>query len=503
MPTKVLKEKLTLEDFIGFTRGNFKIGLSDDAKKRVVEGRKRLEEKARGETIYGVNTGFGALAEKNIPQAKIDQLQKNLIRSHACGVGRPLENEVVKGMMLLLTNSLAKGYSGIRLETLETLVEMFNKEVLPIIPEKGSLGASGDLVPLAHLALVLIGQGKACYKGKLLKGKEALKQAKINPINLKAKEGLALINGTHLATALAAIGLWDSINLAKTADVAGALSLEALQGSKSSFDPRIQDLKSYPGQIEAAQNLKKLTQGSRLLYQKQSPKVQDPYSLRCIPQVHGASREAIRHVKELVETELNSVTDNPLIFEKDILSGGNFHAQMMALATDYLGIAVAELAEISERRIEQLLNFHFSGLPPFLVQDEGLNSGLMIAQYTAAALVSENKALAHPASVDSIPVSAGQEDHVSMGTTAARCARQILDHSQKVLGIELLCGAQALEFRKKKPGKGTSKAYKTIRKHISSLKKDRELYKDIDKISNLVHREIITKEVEKEVGKLK
>ncbi len=501
--TNILKEKLTLEDFIGFTRKNLKVGLSDKAKEKVALGRERLEKKALKETIYGVNTGFGALAEKNIPQVKINQLQKNLIKSHACGVGRPLENEVVKGVILLLINSLAKGYSGIRLETLETLVEMFNKEVLPVIPEKGSLGASGDLVPLAHLALVLIGQGEAVYKGKILKGKEALREAKVNPINLKAKEGLALINGTHLATALAAVGLWDSINLAKTADIAGAISLEALQGSKSSFDPRIQDLKSYPGQIEAAQNLKKLTQGSRLLYQKQSPKVQDPYSLRCIPQVHGASREAIKHVRELVEIELNSVTDNPLIFEKDILSGGNFHAQMMALATDYLGIAVAELAEISERRTEQLLNPHLSGLPAFLAQDEGLNSGLMIAQYTAAALVSENKALAHPASVDSIPVSAGQEDHVSMGTTAARRTRQVLEASEKVLGIELLCGAQALEFRKKKPGKGTSKAYKTIRKYIPSLKKDRVLYKNINRISGLVHDGRIVKEVENEMGKLK
>ncbi len=499
----ILKEKLSLEDFVGFARENFKVRLSDEAKEKVAESRKRLEEKASKETIYGVNTGFGALAEKNIPQAKINQLQKNLIRSHACGVGSSLENEVVKGMMLLLINSLAKGYSGIRLETLETLIEMFNKEVLPVVPEKGSLGASGDLVPLAHLGLVLIGQGEAYYKGKILKGKEALREAKINPIKLKAKEGLALINGTHLATALAAIGLWDSINLAKTADIAGSTSLEALQSSKSSFDPRIQELKSYPGQIEAAQNLKKLTQGSRLLYQKQSPKVQDPYSLRCIPQVHGASREAIKHVRELVEIELNSVTDNPLIFEKDILSGGNFHAQMMALATDYLGIAVAELAEISERRIDQLLNPHLSGLPAFLAQDEGLNSGLMIAQYTAAALVSENKALAHPASVDSIPVSAGQEDHVSMGTTAARRTRQVLVHSEKVLGIELLCGAQALEFRKKKTGKGTSKAYKTIRKYIPSLKKDRALYKNINRISGLVHNGRIVKEVEKEVGKLK
>lgn len=501
--TKVLKEKLTIEDFIGIARGNFKIGLSDGAKKKVVVGRERLDERASKETIYGVNTGFGALAEKSIPQSKINQLQKNLIRSHACGVGEPLEKEVVKGMMLLLVNSLAKGYSGIRLETLETLVEMFNKEVLPVIPEKGSLGASGDLVPLAHLALVLIGQGEAIYKGKPLKGKEALREAGIKPVKLKAKEGLALINGTHLAAALAAIALWDSINLAKTADIAGAISLEALQCSKSSFDPRIQALKSYPGQIEVAQNLKKLTLGSPLLCKKQCPKVQDPYSLRCIPQVHGASRQSIKHVQELVEIELNSVTDNPLIFEKDILSGGNFHAQMIALATDYLGIAVAELAEISERRAEQLLNSHLSGLPPFLAQDEGLNSGLMIAQYTAAALVSENKALAHPASVDSIPVSAGQEDHVSMGTTAARRTRQVLGASEKVLGVELLCGAQALDFRRKKPGRGTLKAYKTIRKYISFLKKDREIYKDINKIYNLIHRGIIIKVVEEEVGKLK
>ncbi len=499
----MLKEKLNLENFIDFARENFKIGLSDKIKEQVIAGRERLEEKALKETIYGVNTGFGALAEKSISQDKINQLQHNLIKSHACGVGSPLEKEVVKGMMLLLINSLAKGYSGIRLETLETLVEMFNKEVLPVVPEKGSLGASGDLVPLAHLGLVLIGQGEAVYKDKLLKGRDALKQAGIEPVKLKAKEGLALINGTHLATALAAIDIWDSVNLAKTADVAGAISLEALQSSKSSFDPRIQALKPYPGQIEVAQNLKKLTQKSRLLYQKQCPKVQDPYSLRCIPQVHGASREAIKHIRELVEVELNSVTDNPLIFEKDILSGGNFHAQMMALAADYLGIAVAELAEISERRTEQLLNFHLSGLPAFLVQDEGLNSGLMIAQYTAAALVSENKSLAHPASVDSIPVSAGQEDHVSMGTTAARRTRQVIDHSEKVLGIELLCGAQALEFRKKKPGIGTSKVYKFIRKYISPLIKDRALYKDINKVSKLVHNGKIVREVEKEVGKLK
>lgn len=501
--TKILKEKLTLEDFIGFARGNFKIGLSDKAKKKVVIGRERLEEKASKETIYGVNTGFGALAQKIIPEGKINQLQHNLIKSHACGVGRPLEKEVVKGVILLLINSLSKGYSGIRLETLETLVEMFNKEVLPVIPEKGSLGASGDLVPLAHLGLVLIGEGEAIYKDKLLKGSVALKQAGIKPIKLGSKEGLALINGTHTMTSLAAFTVVDGENLAKTADIAGAMTLEALKSSRDIFNSKIQKVRPYQGQIESAENLKKITGRSALLCKKNCLKVQDPYSLRCIPQVHGASRETIKHVREIIEKEMNSVTDNPLIFEDEILSGGNFHGQPVALVSDYLSIAIAELAEISERRMEQLLNFHLSGLPSFLTQNEGLNSGLMIAQYTAAALVSENKALAHPASVDSIPVSASQEDHVSMGTTAARRTRQVLVHSEKVLGIELLCGAQALEFRKKKPGIGTSRVYKFIRKYISPLKKDRALYKDIDKIYKLVHNEKIIREAEKAIGPLK
>jgi len=455
--------------------------------------------------VYGINTGFGKFSDVIISPDETELLQRNLLMSHACGVGEPFSEEVVRGMMLLRAHALAQGYSGIKMETLELLVDMLNKGVLPVIPQQGSLGASGDLAPLAHMCLPLIGMGEAYFRGQRLPAREALARANLKPVELSSKEGLALINGTQAMTALGALGLSDSMALLKVADIAAALSAEALGAIAAAWDARIQSIRLHPGQARVASNLRQLVLGSGLLTQPGEVRTQDPYTLRCVPQVHGASRGAIAHIAQVIVAEINAVTDNPLIFPDDheVISGGNFHGQPVALAMDYLGIAVAELANISERRIERLVNPQLSGLPAFLTTNGGLNSGLMIPQYTAASLVSENKVLAHFVSVDSIPTSANQEDHVSMGTTAARKARVIIANTVRVLAIELLCAAQAIEFCDVKGlGAGTRVAYRIIRERIPALEEDRILAPDIEELATLIRSGDLVQAVESIVGDL-
>jgi histidine ammonia-lyase len=458
--------------------------------------------------VYGVNTGFGALAEVRVPMADLERLQLNLIRSHATGVGSAFPIPVTRAIMLLRANVLMLGSSGVRPEIPELLVAMLDKGIHPLIPEKGSVGASGDLAPLAHLALVLIGEGETEFNGEILDGAVALKRAGLTPVVLQAKEGLALINGTQAMTADAALVIDRARNLVKVADIAGAASSQTLLGSRTPYDERIQQARGHHGQICSADNVRRLLEDSAIIESHHDcEKVQDPYSLRCIPQVHGATRDALDHVTTIVSTECNAATDNPLVFirddgELDLLSGGNFHGQPVAIVADYLAIALAELANISERRIEQLVNPALSsGLPPFLASESGLNSGFMIAQVTAAALVSENKGLCHPASVDSIPSSANREDHVSMGTIAARKLRQVTDHVETVLAIELLCAAQAMDLRRPLTASpGTEAMLSCIRQVVPTLMDDRVLYPDIIAVKALVTSGTLVASVEATTG---
>ena len=498
---------LTLEDFINITRKNYKIQLTEEAKERIRKSRDLIDRYLEEERIvYGITTGFGKFSDVSITGQEGKQLQKNLIISHACGVGEPLAEEVVRGIMLLRINALAKGYSGIRLSTLNTLIEMLNKGVHPIIPEKGSLGSSGDLAPLSHMVLVMLGEGEAIYKGERMSGKEAMERAGIEPIELVAKEGLALINGTQVMTSIGAHAIYDSINLSKISDLAAALTTEALRGIIDAFDERIHRVRNHPGQSTSGHNLRAILEGSKMITRQGELRVQDPYSIRCTPQVHGASKDCFSYVKERVEIEMNSVTDNPIIFPEDeeIISGGNFHGQPMALAFDFLAIGLAELANISERRLERLVNPQLSnGLPAFLTKNGGLNSGFMIVQYSAASLVSENKVLAHPASVDSIPSSANQEDHVSMGTIAARKAGEILENTRRVLAMEILAACQAIDLREEKAlGQGTEIVYRIIRENIPALEEDRVMYKDLDRCNEILKSNILLEEVERSIGKL-
>jgi histidine ammonia-lyase len=409
--------------------------------------------------------------------------------------------------MALRIKDLVRGHSGVRLETVEHLVALLNWGVCPVIPEKGSVGASGDLAPLAHLALVLLGRGEAFFKGRQLSGLQALSKCGLKPIQLEAGEGLALVNGTQVMTAIGALAVCDAALLAKMTDIAAAMSLEVLMGSRTEFNQRIHAVRPHPGQAAAADNMERIIRNSEIITShKDCGRVQDAYTLRCSPQVHGATKDAINYCRTVVETEMNSSTNNPLVFEdtQDFLLGGNFHGQPVSLALDFLSMAVSELANISERRIERLVNPKLSGLPAFLVSDGGLNSGFMIAQYTAAALVSENKVLCHPASVDSIPTSANKEDHVSMGTIAARQCRDVVRNSTDVIAIELLCAAQALDlFTNLKPGEGTLAAYQVIRDEIPHLESDRMLAPDIAAMKALVQNGKILRAVEKQVGELK
>ena len=488
---------LTLDEVAAVCRNYEKVELSELAVEKILKSRKVVDDFVENEdVVYGITTGFGKFSDVTISKEESKTLQKNLIITHAVGAGKPFDTEIVRGIILLRINNLAKGYSGARLETIQTMIEMLNKRVHPIVPEKGSLGASGDLAPLSHMVLPIIGLGQAEYKGEVMTGEEAMKRAGIPVIQLTAKEGLALINGTQVMTAVGALTVYDSLNIIKTADIAAALSFEAQNGIIDALDHRLHDVRPHKGQIDTARILTDLLTGSKMTTKQGEIRVQDAYSLRCVPQVHGASKDAINYVKEKVEIEINSVTDNPIIFPEtnEGISGGNFHGQPMALSFDFLGIALSELANISERRIERLVNPSLSGLPAFLVEHGGLNSGFMIVQYSAAALVSENKILAHPASVDSIPSSANQEDHVSMGTIAARKAREIMGNVRRVLAMEIMCACQGIDLRGNKGlGVGTKPVYDEVRKVVPTLKEDRPIYEDINRCEELIIDGTITK----------
>jgi len=504
------KDPLTIAEVVQIARNGVRVALSPAGAERVQRARALIARWVQeNKVIYGITTGFGALCNVAISGEDIRQLQTNILMSHAAGVGNLLPEEVVRAIMAIRLHDLAQGYSGIRLETLQYLLAFLNQGVTPVVPEKGSVGASGDLVPTAHLGLVLIGQGEAFYQGQRLAGAETLTRIGLAPLTLEAGEGLALINGTQVMTAIAALVIADALRLSKLADIACAMTLEVLMGSDSEFNPKIHQIRPHPGQIAAAANLRQITHNSEIIQShKGCSRIQDAYTLRCSPQIHGASKDAIRHAHNVIQIELNSSTTNPLIFTdtEEVLLGGNFHGQPIALVTDYLAMALAELGNVAERRVERLVNPQLSELPAFLVKNGGLNSGFMIAQYTAAALVSENKVLAHPACVDSIPTSANKEDHVSMGTIAARKCREILGNVEQIIAIELLCAAQALSLlateKPYKPGDGTHAAYTVIREHIPYLTQDRVLAQDIAIMVKLIRSDAVLRQVEERVGQL-
>ncbi len=480
---------LTLEEVVYVARHHRRVEIDAASVQAMQKTRDYVEKLLRDKkVVYGLTTGFGKFSDTYISAEDAKAMQLNLIRSHACGIGQPFAKEVARAILLLRINALAIGYSGIRPEVVQLMADMLNRGVTPVIPEQGSLGASGDLAPLSHLALVLVGEGEAYYQGERLPGGEAMARAGLAPIVLEAKEGLALINGTQVMTAVGVLACWDAKRLADWADNAAALTAEALYGVRDAFDDATHAIRPHRGQRRSAQRIRSLTAGSRLMTNQGERRVQDAYSLRCAPQVHGASRDAIAYVEEKLGIEINSATDNPLIFadEDRVISGGNFHGQPIALAMDHLSIAAAELANISERRIERLVNPHLNeNLPPFLTMNGGVESGFMIAQYAAASVVSENKSLAHPASVDSIPSSGNQEDHVSMGTIGARKARQIVDNAYNVLAIELLCGAQAADYRDPALlGTGTAWLYRRIRERVPFADRDRVLSGDFRKVAD-------------------
>ena len=499
---------LTVEEVMMVCRYGEPVDITEDAKAAVKKARDYVERKLdEGAVIYGLTTGFGKFSDTFVPREETAELQRNLIISHACAMGNPLPKYVVRAIMLLRCNALARGHSGIRPSTLYTLMEMINKGVHPQIPEKGSLGASGDLAPLSHMVLTMIGEGHAEYQGKVMPSKEAMDLAGIPTIELAAKEGLALINGTQVMTAIGVNALYDTMNLLKIADIAAALTAEALNGVKKAFDHKVHDVRGHQGQKDTAENLRRLLAESDNAHETNPNKVQDPYSLRCVPQVHGASRDAAMYVYEAVCREINAVTDNPLIFpdEDEVISGGNFHGQPMALAFDFLKMAASELANISERRSERLINPHLSeGLEPFLTKHGGVCSGFMIAQYAAASMVSENKVYSHPACVDSIPSSGNQEDHVSMGTTSARTAALVVDNAQKVLAIELFAASQAIWLRGEKGlSSGTQAVYDHIREKVDPVDRDIVMHYELKKFDEMIKSNELVDVVEQMIGVLK
>jgi histidine ammonia-lyase len=496
---------LSLEDVRSVAVGGRKVALSPAAVSRIKKAHRFLKKEiAAGKTIYGVNTGFGILSSVRIKDQEIEALQYNLLRSHACGVGAPMEDRHVRGMLLLRAASLAHGHSGVSVALVERILALLNRGVCPIVPEQGSVGASGDLAPLSHLALVLIGEGRARFKGREMSGSQALKIAGLKPIRLGAKEGLALINGTQFMTAIGCLALLEAEELCEAADTAGAMSVEAMRGTEVAFEAEIHAVRAHAGQVETARRMRKLlSDGSKkseiTLSHVGCGKVQDPYSLRCIPQVHGASRDALAFVRRSLETEINSVTDNPLVFPSsgNILSGGNFHGQIIALAMDVLAIAVAELASISEQRLEKLVNPAISDLPAFLTSQGGLNSGFMIVQVAAASIVSENKTLCHPAVVDTIPTSADKEDHVSMGAWAARKADRVLVNSRRVIAMELLAAAQGIDFlRPLRTSKTLEKVHRLIRKRVARLGADRSFADDLVYLERIIADGEISREIQ-------
>jgi histidine ammonia-lyase len=502
-------DDLRIEDVWAVAFGAAAAALSDEARTKMRAARELVERAAHGtrEHTYGINTGFGRFVSKSIPEEQTEELQLRLLRSHACGVGDPYPAEIVRAAMLLRANALAKGTSGARIETVELLLECLARGVVPRVPSRGSVGASGDLAPLAHLALPLVGEGEAWYDGELLSGADALAATGLEPTRLAAKEGLSLINGTQFMAAYGALGVVRARRLTQAADLACALSLEALQGSRTSFLPQIHALRPLRGQAASAANVLRLIEGSAINEaHKWCDKVQDAYSLRCAPQVHGAARDLLDYVEGTVAVELNAATDNPLVLVDDelLVSNGNFHGQPLAFALDALAMATSELASISERRVERLVNPNLSdGLPAFLTPDGGLNSGFMIPQYVAASLVSENKVLCHPASVDSIPTSAGQEDHVSMGNAAGLKAWQVLANSERAVAIELLAGAQGVEFLAPlEPGAGVRATHAFVRSVSPRLGDDRSLAPDIEAVAVAIRDGSLLAAVEGEIGEL-
>ncbi len=492
-------QPLTLTEIEAVSLAGRPVAIAPAALARVAESRALIEEiLTRGETVYGVNTGFGKLSDVRIPPESLAQLQTNLVRSHAGGVGQPLSEAESRAMLLLRANVLAKGFSGCRPALVELLVALLNAGVHPVVPEKGSVGASGDLAPLAHLALVAIGEGEAFYRGERMAGAEALRRAGLQPIALAAKEGLALLNGTQAMTAVGGLAVARGRRVAQLADLAGAMSLEALLGTPAAFDPRIHQARPHAGQIRAAEHLRELLADSQIResHRTGDARVQDAYCLRCMPQVHGAVRDALEHVRGILEIEAGSATDNPLVFpknsskthEREVLSGGNFHGAPLAYAFDYAAIVLTDLAGITERRIDRLTNVDISeGLPAFLSPDPGLSSGFMIAQIVAAALVNECQVLSHPSSASSIPTDGGKEDHVSMGMTGALKLRQIVEHAERIVAIELMCAAQGLEFRQPlRPSREVERAHAAVRAVVPRLEQDRSLAPDIEALAAAV-----------------
>lgn len=511
-------ESLTIEQVVAVAYGEPgtpQVVLAEGAKVRVERAANAVQRLlAEGRIAYGITTGFGAFKDKIIAPEQVEQLQRNILVSHAVGVGAPFDRATTRAIMLIRANTLARGHSGIRLTTLQLLIDLLNAGVHPVIPEKGSLGASGDLAPLAHMSLPLIGEGDAEYQGEILAGAEALHRVGLNAVTLAAKEGLALTNGT---TVMCAVGVLETVRaerISHTADIAGCLSLEALNGTPLAFDARIHALRPFPRQIECAAYLRRILESSQFTRDETSTNVQDAYTLRCIPQVHGAARDAIAYCRWAFEIELNAVTDNPLIFideatdDISVISGGNFHGEPLAIAMDYLAIALTELGNISERRIMRLTDeaSNTQTLPAFLTLNGGLNSGFMILQYTAAALATENKVLSHPASVDTIPSSANVEDHVSMGCTAALKARQVATHVEHILAIELMSAAQGIDFRTqvigadKTLGRGTAPVYQLIRQHVPFIEQDTVLYRYMEHMRQLVITGQITEAAEAALG---
>ena len=492
---QITGQSLTIQQIAEVAARREGVALSAAARERVEKARQVVEKiVAEGRTVYGVNTGFGKLSDVSIDRADLRQLQLNLVRSHSCGLGDPLSEEEARAMVLLRANVLASGFSGARPLVIDTLIAMLEKGVTPVIPEKGSVGASGDLAPLAHLALAAIGEGEAFYDGERLPSKAALERAGVAPLQLEVKEGLALLNGTQAMGAVGGLALHRAERLVRLADVAGAMTLEALRGTPVAFDERIHDARPHPGQIAVAAHLRELLRDSeiRASHVDNDPRVQDAYSLRCMPQVHGAVRAALAHAREVVEIESGSATDNPLVFSDtgEVLSGGNFHGAPLALVFDYAAIALTDLVSITERRIDRLVNPDSNeGLPPFLTSQPGISSGFMMLQVTAAALLNEAKVLAHPASVDNVPTDGGKEDHVSMGMTSATKLRSVVKLAEMATAIELMTAAQALDYRAPlAPGRGAAQAYDLVRGLVPSLTVDRATAKDIEELTNAIKR---------------
>ena len=486
-------QKLSLAQVVAVAHGKEQVALSSPSRARVEQSRKIVEEiVAEGRTVYGVNTGFGKLSDVRIERSQLRELQLNLVRSHSCGLGPPLSEAEARALLLLRANVLALGFSGCRPQLIETLIAMLDRGVTPVIPEKGSVGASGDLAPLAHLALTVIGEGEAFYRGQRMPGADALQRAEIEPLQLEAKEGIALLNGTQAMAAVGALSLHRAVRVALLADVAGAMTLEAVRGTPVAFDERIHLARPHAGQIEVATHLRELLRDSQIRqsHVENDPRVQDAYSLRCMPQVHGAIRGALQHAREIVEIETGSATDNPLVFVEtgDVISGGNFHGAPLALSFDYAAIAMTDLMSITERRIDRLVNPDSNeDLPAFLSAKPGVGSGFMMMQIVAAALLNETKVLAHPASIDNVPTDGGKEDHVSMGMTAATKLRSIVDSAELTIAIELITAAEGLEYRAPmQPGRGVKQAYDIVRRHVPRLTADRAMSGEIQLIAEAI-----------------